>query len=35
MSLINGVTLKIWTTEPALQFYDGQALKAGCFGAMS
>lgn len=32
MSPTNGVTLEIRTTEPALQFYDGQALKAGRFG---
>lgn len=32
MSPANGVALEIWTTEPALQFYDGQALNAGRFG---
>ncbi len=32
ISPANGVALEIWTTEPALQFYDGQALKAGRFG---
>lgn len=32
MSPANGVALGIRTTEPALQFYNGQGLKAGRFG---
>ncbi|HEV2681370.1 MAG TPA: aldose epimerase family protein [Rhodanobacter sp.] len=32
MSPTNGVVLEIWTTEPALQFYDGQGLNTGRFG---